>query len=304
MPRISLLLPTRGRPHLIRRLFDSLAKHTASLNDLEVILYLDDDDETGHEISDDRFSLIKIIGPRLSMGAYNSICLGRASGDLIMLMNDDVIVRTSEWDRRVAELAKTVSDGIFLAYPNDLHIGKRMCTFPIFTKKACRVLLRPYPEEYKTYFIDWHVFDIFKRLRAMGHARIFYLEEVIFEHCHYMAGKAELDDTYGAKDYYQDDWTFLKLRPLRQQMAERLAASIDGKPIPALRVLSAPRSRPDKTWSVLLRYVSEFLCDPVLPIGERVRLFIWLAGRCLRYRKYLPAKKPLPKAIQELSNLL
>jgi glycosyltransferase involved in cell wall biosynthesis len=69
MPRISLLLPTRGRPHLLRRLFDSLAARTDNLDDLEVILYLDDDDETAQAISDDRFSLIKIIGPRLSMGA-------------------------------------------------------------------------------------------------------------------------------------------------------------------------------------------------------------------------------------------
>jgi glycosyltransferase involved in cell wall biosynthesis len=294
MARISLLLPTRGRPHLIRRLFDSVVAYTDRLEDLEIILYVDDDDETGQEISDDRISLLKIFGPRLSMGAYNTICLGQASGDYIMLMNDDVIVRTSAWDRKVAELGRTISDGIFLAYPNDLHIGKRMCTFPILTKKACELFLRPYPEEYKTYFIDWHIFDTFKRLRAIGHARIFYLEDVVFEHCHYMAGKAELDATYEAKDYYQDDWTFLNLRPLRQQMAERLAD---------FQVLAASAPRPDKTANVLLRYISECLGDPVLPIEERVRLFIWLTGRYLRHQKYLPTKKPSRKAIQELNIL-
>jgi glycosyltransferase involved in cell wall biosynthesis len=303
MTRISLLLPTRGRPHLIRRLFDSLATSTDSLNDLEVVLYLDDDDETSHDINDDRFGVVKIIGPRASMGTYNTACLDRASGDIIMLMNDDVIVRTAAWDRTVVELARTVSDGIFLAYPNDLHMGKRMCTFPICTKKTCEVLSRPYPEEYKTYFIDWHVFDTFKRLRAMGHPRIFYLEGVIFEHCHYMAGKAELDTTYGVKNYYEDDWTFLTLRPLRQRMAERLAASIVGKPIPALPVFSAPLPRTNNSWSVLRRYILEVLCDSALSIGERIRLFIWLTGRYLRYRKYLPAKKPLRKGIQEPSNL-
>ena len=303
MPKISLLLPTRGRPHLIRRLFDSLARCTDRLEDLEIILYLDDDDETGQEISDDRFSLIKIIGPHLSMGAYNTVCLGRASGDFIMLMNDDVIVRTSAWDRMVSELGTTNPDGIFLAYPNDLHIGKRMCTFPILPKKSCELLLRPYPEEYKSYFIDWHVFDIFKRLRAMGHVRIFYLEDVVFEHCHHMAGKAELDATYRAKDYYQDDWTFLNLRPLRQQMAERLAASIGGRPIPDLQTFSAPSLLPDKTSTVLLRYISECLGDSVLPMEERVRLFIWLTGRYLRHQKYLPTKKPSRKAIQELDIL-
>jgi hypothetical protein len=287
----------------MRRLFDSIATCTDRLEDLEVILYLDDDDETAQEISDSRFSLIKIIGPRLSMGAYNTVCLGRASGDFIMLMNDDVIVRTGAWDRTVAELGRTISDGIFLAYPNDLHIGKRMCTFPILTRKACELLLRPYPEEYKTYFIDWHVFDIFKRLRARGHARIFYLEDVVFEHCHFMAGKAALDATYKSKDYYQDDWTFLNLRPLRQQMAERVAASITGRPIPDLQTFSAPASRPDKTSTVLLRYILECLGDPVLPLKERVRLFIWLTGRYLRHQKYLPTKKPSRKAIQELNIL-
>lgn len=300
MPKISLLLPTRGRPHLIRRLFDSLALRTDKLEDVEVILYLDDDDETHQEISDDRFRVIKIMGPRLSMGAYNTICLGGASGDLIMLMNDDVIVCTGAWDRRVAELSRTIPDGIFLAYPNDLHIGKRMCTFPILTKKTCELLLRPYPEEYRTYFIDWHVFDMFKRLRALGHARIFYLEDVVFEHCHYMAGKAELDATYKAKDYYQDDWTFLNLRTLRQQMAERLAASIAGRPIPGLQFLPAPALRPDKTSTVLRRYILDCLGDPVLPMEERMRLFIWLTGRYLRHQKYLPAKKPSRKAVQEL----
>lgn len=300
MPKISLLLPTRGRPHLIRRLFDSLVLRTDKLEDLEVILYLDDDDETHQEISDDRFRMIKIMGPRLSMGAYNTICLGRASGDLIMLMNDDVIVRTSAWDRKVAELGRTTPDGIFLAYPNDLHIGKRMCTFPILTKKSCELLLRPYPEEYQTYFIDWHVFDTFKRLRAIGHARIIYLEDVVFEHCHHMAGKAEFDATYKVKDYYQDDWTFLNLRPLRQQMAERLAAAIAGRPIPDLQVLPVRAIRSDRTSTVLIRYISDCLCDPVLPMAERVRLFIWLTGRYLRHQKYLPAKKPSRKAIQEL----
>jgi broad specificity phosphatase PhoE len=114
-----------------------------------------------------------------------------------------------------------------------------------------------------------------------------------------MAGKAELDATYEAKDYYQDDWTFLNLRPLRQQMAERLAASIAGRPIPDLQIFPAPSQRPDKTATLLLRYISECLRDPVLPIEERVRLFIWLTGRYLRHQKYLPAKKPSRKAIQE-----
>ena len=304
MAAISLLLPTRGRPELVRRLFDSLALHTENLTDLEVILYLDDDDESGVNISESRFAVIKIIGERSTMGAYNTACLRRASGEVIMLVNDDVIVRTSAWDIRVMDVSRRFSDGIFLAYPNDLHIGRRMCTFPICTKTACQVLITPYPDDYRSYFIDWHLFDVFKRVRAAGYSRICYLDDVVFEHCHYMAGKAELDATYSVKNYYEDDWTFLNLRPLRQRQAERLVAAIDGTPSPQLPPLLPPAFQPNRIWNVLFRYFSEFLLDPMLPIRERLKLFIWLTARYLRHRRYLPAKKPLRTTIHEPRSLL
>jgi glycosyltransferase involved in cell wall biosynthesis len=303
MARISLLLPTRGRPHLVQRLFDSLALHTDRLKHLEVILYLDEDDQTGERINESRFSITKIVGQQLTMGAYNTACLDRASGDIIMLLNDDVIVRTSAWDLKMMEISRRFSDGVFLAYPNDLNIGRRMCTFPICTKKVCELLIRPYPDDYKSYFIDWHLLDVFKRLRAAGYSRIFYLDDVVFEHCHYMAGKAELDATYAAKNYYEDDWTFLRLRPLRQRQAERLLAAIDGTTLPLLPAFVPAASRPDKTWNVLLRYISEFLLDPVLPIRERLQMFIWLTARYLRQQRYLPAKKPVHTTIHELRSL-
>lgn len=292
MAKISLLLPTRGRPQWVRRVFESLAAHTSRLEDLEVVLYVDEDDEAGRDFSDDGFRVVKIVGPRASMGTYNTACLKRASGDVVMLMNDDVIVRTPAWDRVVLDLAGKVPDGIFLAYANDLHMGKRMCTFPICTKKACEIMIKPYPEEYRTGFIDWHLFDIFKRLRSRGHDRIFYLEQVIFEHRHYMAGKAEIDATYRVKDYYADDWTFASLRNLRQQMAERLEASILGKPLPTLPEVSAMASCPKGLLGVLSRYVRVFLGDVSLPVDERIRLFIWLTGRYLRSTGYLPPKSP------------
>jgi glycosyltransferase involved in cell wall biosynthesis len=293
MAKISLLLPTRGRPHWVRRVFESLAEHTAVLDDLEVVLYVDEDDQPSHGLDHESFRVVKIIGPRASMGEYNTACLEHASGEIVILMNDDVIVRTPGWDRRVAELAAAVPDGVFLAYANDLHMGKRMCTFPICTRKACEIMVRPYPEEYRAGFIDWHLFDVFKRLKAMGHDRIFFLEKIVFEHCHYMAGKAEIDPTYRSKDYYADDWTFVALRDLRQKIAERLKASVIGQPLPELPTLPSPARRPRAAWAVLLQFASVFLLDFALPMAERVRLFVWLTGRYLRSAGYLPPKRPI-----------
>ncbi len=296
MPKVSLLLPTRGRPHLVQRVFQSLVTQTTNLEDIEVVLYLDQDDTESHDLHCDGISLVKIIGPRNSMGAYNMACLHRSSGEVVILMNDDVVIRTPAWDRAVVDLTRAVPDGIFLAYANDLHMGKRMCTFPILTKKACEVMAKPYPAEYQSGFIDWHLFDVFKRLKYMSHDRIFYLEQVVFEHRHYMAGKAEVDATYRVNEYYADDWTFVALRQLRQRMAERLEAFITGRPLPDLPNASAPVRRLTNSWRVLLRYASVFLLDFALPVGERVRLFVWLTGRYLRFQGYLPPKQPLPKA--------
>jgi hypothetical protein len=45
---ISLLVPTRGRPQLLQRLFDSLAETTSRLERIEIVLYIDDDDLPTH----------------------------------------------------------------------------------------------------------------------------------------------------------------------------------------------------------------------------------------------------------------
>lgn len=290
MPKISLLLPTRGRPHLVQRFFQSLIAQTANLKDVEVVLYVDDDDHGSHSLDCDGISLAKIIGPPLSMGGYNTACLSRSSGEIVVLMNDDVVVRTPGWDGQIIRFAAGIPDGIFLAYGNDLHMGKRMCTFPILSRKACKVMIKPYPGEYQGGFIDWHLLDVFKRLKYMGQNRIFYLDELVFEHLHLDAGKAGSDPTYQSRGRYEGDWTFVSLRDLRQVTAERLRAVIMGRPLPELSPASGLPSRPGNDIWVLLRYASVFLLDFALPIHERLHLFAWMTARYLRYKGYLPPK--------------
>lgn len=290
MPKISLLLPTRGRPLLVQRFFQSLMAQTANPTEIEVVLYVDEDDVESHHLNCNGVGFVRIIGPRLSMGAYNQTCLNRSSGDIVILMNDDVVIRTPGWDRAIAGLAAEVPDGIFLAYANDLHFGAKLCTFPIISRKICQVVAKPYPEEYQSWFIDRHILDVFRRLQYMGQDRIFYLDQVVFEHLHFDYGKAELDPTYQIKGRYQDDWTFVSLRDLRQATAERLYAAIVGRPLPDLRERPSLPISPQNTFLVLLRYASAFLLDFDLPISERVQLFAWMAARHFRYRGYLPPR--------------
>ena len=100
-PVISLLLPTRGRPNLVYRLFQSISKKTSLLDRIEVVLYIDEDDVESHALDSPDFHVVRIIGPKMTMGGYNSTCLEKAQGDILMIVNDDMVFGTPGWDEKV-----------------------------------------------------------------------------------------------------------------------------------------------------------------------------------------------------------
>src|SRR5579885_1672624 len=102
--RISLLLPTRGRPELVDRFLQSVVAQSTHLELIEVILCVDDDDPASHTISSSLVALKTIIVPRQTMGAYNTKCLENASGDITIAVNDDLIIRTTGWDEKIRAL--------------------------------------------------------------------------------------------------------------------------------------------------------------------------------------------------------
>lgn len=286
-------MPTRGRPKSAERFLQSAVDQTAKVDDIEVVLYLDEDDPESHDLTCAEIHLVKIIGPRMSMGAYNTACLQQSTGDIVILMNDDVVIRTRGWDRIISDFAETIPDGIFLVSANDLHNGKKWCAFPILSREACDVMLRPYPEEYQGWFIDLHIFDIFRRLKHMGLDRIVHAPHVVFEHLHPDAGKAELDRTYQSRSRYGDDWAFVSLRDLRQATACRLHAAIVGKPLPELPPPTGLPGKPKGPMRILMLYARTFLLDLALPLRERIPLFLWWSSRYLRSEGYLPKKYTL-----------
>lgn len=296
--RISLLLPTRGRPALVERLFKSLIDHTAHLDRVEVIVYVDCDDIESHDISSEEISVRRIIGPRMSMGEYNMACYAAASGDIIILVNDDMVIRTDGWDDRVIGLDARITDKIYLAYGNDLFNKKRLCTFPILSRQTCDILGEPYPREYRGAFIDYHLFDIFKRLQYAGFDRIHYLDDVVFEHLHYRTGKAVFDDTYRARGRFADDGIFLSLIAARKDSSRLLLRALRGG-----RGEYGGQAATDKSWwrsdyeyaarmpKTLIEAISVFtrdmLLDLGLPLSWRTYLWVWFLGRYMAARGML-----------------
>lgn len=272
--KISLLLPTRGRPHLVRRLFQSIVDNTNDLDDVEIIMCLDDDDTECHRIEDPRLNIIQLIGPRSTMGEYNTNCLNHSSGDVVILLNDDLTINTSGWDRIIADFVRTIPDGIFMAYPNDTECRGKMCTFPIMTRKTCEILSNPYPKEYEALYIDQHILDIFIRLKHLGKNRMFYLKNVIFQHKHFIDGGIRPDASYSHKKRFSDSMSFISLRHLRQFSAQRLLAAIEGHPLPKQPSQSFFNKPPSNLFQAFWIYFSVFLQDHGLPLKRRLILFI------------------------------
>lgn len=283
---ISILCPTRERPVQMAQFMKSLEKNTLKKDSLELIVYLDEDDTSEYSFSGFGFKIDAIVGKRVSMGEFNTRCLEKATGNIIILLNDDVIVKTNCWDQLVLDVHQRFEDGIYLAYGNDLHKGRKIATFPILGRMTCEVMTQPFPKEYAGALIDYHLFDIFKRLEKCGYHRIVYLPELIFEHMHFRAGKAEPDNIYQRRNRYLDDKVFINLSDLREVQADRLITSIENLPLNSNKSFTCSDPNPSvyESWYYLLK---EFALNRELPVRWRIFLFIWLYARVLAGRGYL-----------------
>ena len=223
---------------MVRRFLESVAATALVPAALEVVLCLDEDDEASQSIRFSALSLKKVVvPPGLSMGRLNRACFEASSGRHVMLVNDDIIVRTKNWDRAVADVFRSVQDDIALVHLNDLLFREKLCTFPFLSRRAC-LEIGLCPAEYHRYRIDDHIYDTYCMLAHLGHKRIFYLPGVVFEHENFdkaADGKAgSVFRSEEAKVYVPsqeiheaDSRRFMEKLDERRTHALRLAALID-----------------------------------------------------------------------------
>lgn len=278
--KISLLMPTRGRPVWAERFINSVLQTSTRIEAIELIIYVDDDDVESHHLSSDAMSVTTIVGPRVTMGAYNSTCYEKSNGDIIVLVNDDMIIQTQGWDEKLRQLDAKYPDGIYLAYGNDLFKKGSLCTFPIMSRHTCELLIQPYHHAYRGAFIDYHLMDIFKRIEKAGYPRISYLEDVVFEHLHYRTGKAEIDATYKARGRFDDDMLFVSLKNIRETSFSILINAIKGntanlKQLPSVTLMQ----KPSNPFKAIWMFTKVFLLDSQLPLKWRFFMWWWFGAR-------------------------
>lgn len=278
--KISLLLPTRGRVTLAKRFMQSVVDQTIHLDHVEIIIRVDDDDIESHQLSFEGLNTKLLIDPKTSMGGYNTECFNQSTGEIIVLVNDDMVIQTRGWDEKLRALHRKVDDKIYLAYGNDLFKKGDLCTFPILSRQCCELLQQPYHTAYRGAFIDYHLMDIFKRLEKTGFNRIFYLDDVVFEHLHYRTGKAEIDETYKARGRFEDDMLFISLKDVREASYTILFNAINKS---ASKLVNLPEAsildKPSNLFKAFFLYSKIFLFDSQLPFKWRFFMWWWFGAR-------------------------
>jgi hypothetical protein len=108
---ISILLPTRGRPALCSESARSLMSTARRPREIEFVLRRDFDDPSLYDL---RASVVvfNVFGdPRgyAGLGDYYNECARAATGEWLLIWNDDCVMRTQHWDDALCDRAGLVA---------------------------------------------------------------------------------------------------------------------------------------------------------------------------------------------------
>lgn len=175
--KVSVLVPTRGRVQLLRRLLASYDRTTSGAPDAcELVFRADEDDtatidlltEHGHPM---------VIGPRgrgyADLPQFFNELAQVARGDVLMLGNDDVVFVTPGWAPAVLAVANRYPDGLFnigVTTHNESH-------FPLSIVSAAVVRCLGFIYDPRIFWGDIYLRDVMGRL-----GRQMWLREVEIQH--------------------------------------------------------------------------------------------------------------------------
>lgn len=220
------ILPSRGRPQNIARLFKAWKDTEASTPG---VLALDNDDPSNYDVTAlphnwevirwERGGGLSDIQNRLFCRYYDSPWFG--------LIGDDVVPMTRHWDTKLVEAAGT--DGI--AYAQDGINNARQLTHAVIAGNLVREMdFLVLPGLHRLY--GDNVWTEIGRSRGV----LRYLPDVVLEHWHFSNGKAPYDATYRKDDSDGDQAVYE--RWLSQWRAKR--ATPDYRAITSMNQVGEP----------------------------------------------------------------
>jgi hypothetical protein len=195
---VVVVIPSRGRPERARIAVDAL-RATAVLVSTSIVLGIDETDPCWVDYREQRY---ESSGPEVHMvtlrdaetgdlvRATNTLSVRIAAADpdaIIGNLGDDHVARTPGWDRAIRDALTTPG----IAYGDDLFQRERLPTAPFISAAIVNALGWYAPPGLTHLFID----NAWRDLGAQSGC-LRYLPDVVFEHVHPLAGKADWDDGY------------------------------------------------------------------------------------------------------------
>jgi hypothetical protein len=280
---LSLLCPTRQRTDQVARLLTSIIRTAAVPGRVEVLFYVDSDDPQlpwyrellsgAGQRSGALARCVLLVGEPVGVPAAWNVLAEAATGDLLLMANDDQRYVDYGWDvwldRRVTELTRTWPDEVLCLYLDGGQYPEGGHDFPIVTRRWYDALGYFTPTMFSQWEVETWVFDIAERL-----GRLCPVPGVFVEHLHYQDYKAPFDATYQrhrmtTQKSLSDHALFLRTAGQREADAAKLRALMDAASVTASG--TAGVSGADEFW--FARYLAD---QQERSAGEADA---WLAGQ-------------------------
>ena len=193
MNQMIILVPTRGRPMSATQLL-AVHEELSTASDLLFVIDANDPehDQYEYEVGAERCITIKneTRGMAYPINKAAAAIVKQNQYQYFAFLGDDHRPRTAGWD---AQLIAAMQRRPSMAYGNDLLQGKRLPTMIAMTSDIVKALDGMVPPKMKHLYLD----NFWKKLgEDLG--ALTYLDDVIVEHMHPVAGKAEWDEGYKA----------------------------------------------------------------------------------------------------------
>lgn len=185
---ISLLLPSRKRPDNLKRFYRSVCDTADTPKDIEIVVYIDNDDNSYDDIELE--DLVKVRGPRIVLSEMWNKCYQKSKGEILGHMGDDIIFRTKGWDSLVKKTFKEYPDNIVFVYGDDGGPLADFGTHGFIHRKWAETVGYFVPPYFSSDYNDTWLNDVAKMIGR--HKRI----DVLTEHMHPAFNKAEADITH------------------------------------------------------------------------------------------------------------
>lgn len=129
LEKISLLLPSRQRPHFMDRVWKSALETCEFENDVEIVFVLDDDDHASvvqvKKMAENDSRVKYLIQPRdTNLSRLWNKAYTLSTGSILMHLGDDIVFRSNDWDTYVRTEFGKVDDRILFVYGRDGIVDK------------------------------------------------------------------------------------------------------------------------------------------------------------------------------------